>query len=104
MIGIALLNVGAIVLVSRGASTCSRRLLQDKGKLIGTAMSGLQMIETLKATGGEGEFFARWAGYHAQGDEHRADDLSVLSQSGGAVPPFAQTLSPPSSSCSAACR
>ena len=54
-------------------------------------MNGLQMIETLKATGSEGEFFARWAGYHAK-SINTAQQLGVLGQIGGAVPPFVQTL------------
>ena len=70
----------------------SRRLMQDKGKLLGTSMSGLQMIETLKATGSEGEFFSRWAGYHAR-TMNTEQTIGVLSQAVAAVPPFAQTLS-----------
>ena len=78
--------------VARARVDISRRLMQDKGKLLGTAMSGLQMIETLKATGSEGEFFARWAGYHAR-TMNTEQTLGVLSQAAAAVPPFAQTLS-----------
>lgn len=89
---IALLNVGAVVLVSRVRIDMSRRLMQDKGKLLGTAMSGLQMIETLKATGSEGEFFSRWAGYHAR-TMNTEQTIGVLSQAVTAVPPFSQTLS-----------
>jgi NHLM bacteriocin system ABC transporter peptidase/ATP-binding protein len=89
---IALLNVGAVVLVSRVRIDMSRRLMQDKGKLLGTAMSGLQMIETLKATGSEGEFFSRWAGYHAR-TMNTEQTIGVLSQAVAAVPPFSQTLS-----------
>jgi ABC-type bacteriocin/lantibiotic exporter with double-glycine peptidase domain len=89
---IALLNVGAVVLVSRVRIDMSRRLMQDKGKLLGTAMSGLQMIETLKATGSEGEFFARWAGYHAR-TMNTEQTIGVLSQMVAAVTPFSQTMS-----------
>ena len=53
-------------------------------------MSGLQMIETLKATGCEAEFFGRWAGYYAKAI-NTAQQLGVLGQIGGAVPPFVQT-------------
>jgi ABC-type bacteriocin/lantibiotic exporter with double-glycine peptidase domain len=59
--------------------------------MMGTGMGGLQMIETLKATGGEGEFFARWAGYQAKtlsGEQM----LSTLSETTNVVPTFVGTL------------
>jgi NHLM bacteriocin system ABC transporter peptidase/ATP-binding protein len=63
---IAGLNIVVVKLVARVRTDAARRVLQDKGKMMGTAMGGLQMIETLKATGGEAEFFSRWAGYQAK--------------------------------------
>lgn len=41
-------------------------LLQEKGKLISNTLFGVQMIETIKANGQEGAFFAKWAGYQAK--------------------------------------
>jgi NHLM bacteriocin system ABC transporter peptidase/ATP-binding protein len=82
---VTLLNIVSIKVVARIRTDVSRRLLLDKGKLQGTAMGGLQMIETLKATGGEAEFFARWAGYQSKslnGDQV----LSLLSEVTAAVP------------------
>ena len=43
----------------------SRVLARDNGKLIGTTMAGIEMIESIKASGSEAGFFGRWAGYQA---------------------------------------
>lgn len=82
---VAGLNILAVKLVARARADAARRLLQDRGKLQGTAMGGLSMIETLKATGGEAEFFARWGGYQAKclvGEQ----SLSLIAQTTAAVP------------------
>jgi NHLM bacteriocin system ABC transporter peptidase/ATP-binding protein len=92
VMAIAMLNVGAVKLAARARTDASRRLQQDKGKLMGTSMNGLRMIETLKATGSEGEFFARWSGYYAK-SLNTKQDLSVLGQIAQTVPPFVQTVS-----------
>jgi NHLM bacteriocin system ABC transporter peptidase/ATP-binding protein len=62
----ALINVAALRLVNRRREDANRLLLQDQGKLTAASMNGLQIIETLKATGGESDFFQRWAGYQAK--------------------------------------
>jgi NHLM bacteriocin system ABC transporter peptidase/ATP-binding protein len=89
---IGLLNIGAVRLSARLRVDATRRLMQDKGKLMGVAMNGLQMIETIKATGSEGEFFARWAGYYAK-SVNATQELQVLSQISSSVPSLVQTLS-----------
>jgi NHLM bacteriocin system ABC transporter peptidase/ATP-binding protein len=60
------LNVGAVQFAARQRVNLSRRLSQEQGKMMGTAMGGLQSIETLKAMGGESDFFARWSGYQTK--------------------------------------
>ena len=92
VIGIALLNVGAIKLAARARTDGSRRLMQDRGKLTGVSMNGLQMIETIKATGSEPEFFSRWSGYYAK-TINNEQFLQVLAQISTAVPPLVQTMS-----------
>ena len=66
VVSIALLNVAVVKLSARARVNATRRLMQDRGKLTGVALNGLQIIETIKATGSESEFFARWAGHYAK--------------------------------------
>jgi NHLM bacteriocin system ABC transporter peptidase/ATP-binding protein len=64
-IGVALLNVVAMRVVVRLRATRTAKLRADSARLTNTAYSGLQLIETMKATGGEDGYFRRWAGQHA---------------------------------------
>jgi NHLM bacteriocin system ABC transporter peptidase/ATP-binding protein len=93
LVGIAVvsLNVVALRYVSRRRVDGNRRLAQDQGKLLGTAIGGLQTIETLKATGGESDLFARWSGFQAK-VVNGQQDLERYSQILDAVPPLLSAL------------
>jgi len=62
---IAVLNVVAMRVVVRIRANGTQKLRADSARLINTAYSGLQMIETMKATGAENGYFRRWSGQHA---------------------------------------
>ncbi len=88
---VAVLNVVFLRQVARQRKDVNMKLAADGGKLLGTSMNGLQMIETLKASGMESDFFAKWAGHHAK-------VVNGLQQMGGqgvllmAVPPLLTAL------------
>ncbi|MFE7311978.1 NHLP family bacteriocin export ABC transporter peptidase/permease/ATPase subunit [Streptomyces sp. NPDC057555] len=62
---IALLNVVAMRIVIRLRATRTQKLRADTARLTNTSYTGLTLIETMKATGGENGYFRRWAGQHA---------------------------------------
>lgn len=88
---VASFNIAFLNIISRKRVDANQRLLQEQGKLMGTAMGGLQIIETIKAGGGESDFFSRWSGSHAKvlDAEQR---LGFSSQLLNAVPPFLASL------------
>ena len=43
----------------------TRVMLRDEAKLNAATVSGIGLIETIKASGAENAFFRKWAGYHA---------------------------------------
>ena len=87
----ALLNIVALRFVSRRRTNINRKLLQEQGKLMGTTMSGLQMIETLKATGSESDFYSQWSGYQAK-LMNAQQELGLSSQYLSALPALLSTL------------
>ncbi|WP_084761030.1 NHLP family bacteriocin export ABC transporter peptidase/permease/ATPase subunit [Cohnella panacarvi] len=88
----AMLNVVFLRFVSRKRVDLSMRIIQESGKAQGIAMNGLQMIETLKASGSESDFFAHWAGHQSKqlNSEQR---IGVTSQWLTAVPTLLTGLS-----------
>ncbi|MFJ4862142.1 NHLP family bacteriocin export ABC transporter peptidase/permease/ATPase subunit [Streptomyces sp. NPDC088748] len=64
-VAVALLNVVALRIAIRLRATGTHKLRAESARLTNTSYSGLQLIETMKATGGENGFFRRWAGQHA---------------------------------------
>ena len=67
LVGIA--SIVAQLLLSRLISSkrinITRVMMRDRGKLSGYTVSGMEMIESIKASGAETGYFERWAGYQA---------------------------------------
>lgn len=87
----AFINVLYLKYVASKRIDQNRKLLQDRGKLQANAMSGLQVIETLKATGSEGDFFAKWSGYQAKALNNE-QKMGVSTQFLSAIPVFLTSL------------
>ncbi|MEH2349217.1 MAG: NHLP family bacteriocin export ABC transporter peptidase/permease/ATPase subunit [Nostoc sp.] len=92
-IGIAfvIVNVSVWRWVSRQRVDANLRLMQEQGKVSGVAISGLQSMETLKASGLESEFFSRWAGYYAKAINAR-QEMDTTNQNLGVLPSFLTSI------------
>ena len=93
LIGIAFAIVNLITLqwVSRQRVDSNIRLMQEQGKVSGVSISGLQSMETLKASGLEPDFFSRWAGYYAKAI-NAEQEMDVTNQTLGVLPSFLSAI------------
>jgi len=64
--GISLMNIALMYFMRKRLLEISMKVQQDSGKAMGTAVGGIQLIETLKANGNEADFFSKWAGQNAK--------------------------------------
>ncbi|MGB3493299.1 MAG: NHLP family bacteriocin export ABC transporter peptidase/permease/ATPase subunit [Elainellaceae cyanobacterium] len=85
VIAFAAINVMTLQWVSRKRVDANLRLAQDYGKASGVAIAGLQSMETLKASGIESDFFARWVGYYTKATNAQ-QDLALLNRGVGVLP------------------
>ena len=92
VLAFGLLNILILRFIARLISDSNKRLLQQSGKLQGVSMNGIQTIETLKSTGRESDFFARWTGLQAN-VYNAQQSLQVPIQILNAVPALLSSLS-----------
>ena len=67
LVGVAsiVINTALSRYISARRVNITRVQMRDSGKLSGTTVAGIEMIETIKASGAENGFFEKWSGYQA---------------------------------------
>ena len=85
------LNLFMSRLISEKRVNITRVQARDAGKLASATVSGIQMVETIKASGAENGYFQRWADYQASVNA-QTTRFTVLDQYLGIVPSFVTTL------------
>ena len=93
LVGIAIAGVNLLVLslVAKRRKVLNQALIQEKNKLMGIAMSGIQLMETIKASASENDFFARWAGQQAK-DANAEQRMSASTVAFSALPALLSSL------------
>ncbi len=81
----------ARVISSRRIQT-TRIKMQYEGKLNASTLAGIDMIETIKASGAEQGYFGQWAGYQAMSHNAKVEELKQQRFLGG-IPILVQDLS-----------
>ncbi len=93
LVGIAslLINIAVSRIISRKRINITRVQMRDAGKLAGATVAGIEMIETIKASGAENGFFEKWAGYQASVNTQQVK-FQKLNQYLGMIPSFVSSL------------
>lgn len=85
------LNLVVLRLASAMRENANRRLLKERGRVAGTSVSGISMVETLKAGGREGDFFARWSGIQTNALDAQ-QQLGLVTTAVNVAPPLLHAL------------
>ena len=93
LVGVSVVVMNAFVAraTSRKRVNVARSIAMDNGKLYATTVSGIEMIETIKAAGAENGYFQRWAGFQANVAGGTAR-MTLINEYLGAVPTFLAEL------------
>ena len=93
LVGVASILINTIMsrIISKKRVNITRVQMRDAGKLSGTTVAGIEMIETIKASGAENGFFEKWAGYQASVNLQQVR-YAKLNQYMGLIPQIVSTL------------
>lgn len=93
MIGVASIVINLLVsnIISKKRINITRVQMRDSGKLAGATVAGIEMIETIKASGAENGFFEKWAGYQASVNTQSVR-YARLNQYFGLIPTFVSSV------------
>ena len=86
------INIFLANVISKKRVNITRVQLRDEGKLVSATVSGIEMIETIKASGAETGFFEKWSGYQASVNTQIVK-FAKLNQYLGALPNLIYALS-----------
>ena len=92
VVSFAAVNVLTLQWISRQRVDANQRLIQEYGKAAGASIAALQSIETIKASGLESDFFARWSGYYTKAINSQ-QELGVTNQTFSVLPALLSSLS-----------
>jgi NHLM bacteriocin system ABC transporter peptidase/ATP-binding protein len=93
VIGILTIIINLFIsrIISSKRVNITRVQMRDMGKLESATVSGISMVETIKAAGAENGYFQKWAGYQASVNSQQVKYIK-LNQFLGIVPTFFSTL------------
>ena len=86
-----LLNLVMGQIISRKRINITRVQMRDSGKLAGATVAGIEMIETIKASGAENGYFEKWSGYQASVNTQKMK-YTNLNQYLGLIPSLVSSL------------
>lgn len=93
MVGILSIVVNMFLsrIISNKRVNITRVQMRDMGKLEGATVAGIEMIETIKASGAENGYFEKWSGYQAGANTQTAKFVKI-NQYLGMIPTMVSSL------------